>query len=342
MIFYILSYLYFALFSVLILNLKINKYALFIGMLPAVLIVTLRGNVGTDTYTYLESIEMLKDGVVSFEIMEPGFVLLLNSLIYLGFSSRFIIALITFIISILLLFSMMRDKNHFLIFMFLLFPYFYFDMTMNCIRAGLSLSICIYSLKFFENGNIWKFIILSIIAISIHITSIAFIGVYYILNRFNIYNVIIIIMLIFAVVIIDYERVISKILLYQIFEKYSFLSGIAPLVIFLLIYFSYRFCFHFNNKQLRSMNILFLLEGFSFLLTQVSYSGLRFQNIFLLLSIVYISSCEINIHKYKQFIICLVIISVLSFSFKFKNFISESNTGESPFLPYHFIWDVKL
>ena len=126
--------------------------------------------------------------------------------------------------------------------------------------------------------------------------------------------------------------------LYKDYVSPSSISGLAPIILFILIFSS--FVVYTSNTRPNNLLILILIfEGLSFLLTKVSYAGLRFQLIFLFALILLIKQEQNIITDKRSFFKFMFFIGLIGFMITMKNITFIDEEAESTYVPYRFFWE---
>jgi len=317
---------------------KSYKYLLFFLLLPALLVVLLSGDTGTDKASYYVWIAYTFNGNADKILYEPGFKLLtyLLSLIYPH--EYFIVPVIGFLTTLFLVLAFSGSKWQLIIFAFLLFPFFYFDMTMNGLRYGLSFAISAYAAKQIVQGNIKMFLLFGLLAVSMQYSSLIIIILVF-LTQVKIKKIFLFMLIILSFALLnffDLSYFSSKVDAYKDLVRPSGISGLSPLLIFSL-FFLLNKCLH--KKIDFIFYIIFLLEILSFILSLSSYSGLRFQNLCIFVLLIFMAFFQKTRPFKKKYIVFFLILGVLCFSLKIRNFLTEEEGVTTPFLPYKFYWE---
>lgn len=342
MLFYIIPYFLLSLFSLMILKVKIKSlgFLLFISLLPAYLLVVLRGNVGTDIELYLTYFTYIhQDGVSPFKF-EPGFTLLSKLISFFTLNERLSINIISTITTFLLVINFSKKKFDVIIFSFLIFPFFYYDMTMNGLRYGLSFSLAAISIRYlFDEKNI-KSLIWGLLSISIQYSSII-IFLPFLLSYLNkkqlLYLIGVTILIGSSLFSAEYFR--NKVLAYSQLYSPSILSGISTLIpsVFLLFTVSY-----YNQKVLKTkvFYYLFFMVIFAYFFTFISYAGLRIQTTVMFLVILYFKVIFDDLVKKQSLYFIIFILGIFGMIFRLRNFNTFNPEVSTPFIPYHFFWQI--
>lgn len=346
--YYIIPYIFLAFWIVIFVKSKIElkKYTLFLFIctLPAAFIAIFSGDVGTDKGYYYTTIYRTLHWEFSEVNYEFGFKVL-NVIIGKVISEDVfvIIPVISTITYLFLIFSFSKNKFQLTVFSFLVFPFFFYDMTMNGLRYGLSFAIAAYaSYQLIRNKRTKLFFILAILATSIQYSSFLILVVIYLSQVKLQRKHLLILILFFGILykILDFSYFDNKVDTYKELNSPSGISGLSPLVIFVLI-FIINYVLNKGNKINKFFYVLLILEVLSFVLSLVSYSGLRFQNLVIFAFLILMAN-QYEFEKYNgKFIFVFFIVGCLCLGLKIRNFMNEDELVETPFLPYEFYWERK-
>lgn len=336
MIYYAFPYLLIVLASILSLKIKGKgyKYLFFIFFIPAVIIVTMRGLVGTDTYTYLYFFQQSEwDIKENRSNLEFGFIIYLKIVTYLEILPQKALNLFSLIICIIIYTNFSRSKSAFIIFSSLIFPVFFYDMTMNGIRYGMAFVLAVPFIvePIKDIFKINKNKIYMVLAMLNHNSVLTFIF-FKIFVNLNIKNFIFGLLASTVVFYLLQDYLILKFNNYSELDSPNALSGIQPLVImFLLVIINSNF-FKLNTNR----NIyLFILQMCFYGLTQFTYAGLRFQFATLFFMMVLMIN-DRDCKNYNLYIASIYLVGFLGFLLKMRNMLDSYGIGFSPFLPYAF------
>lgn len=319
-------------------RLKNYKWILLVALLPAIIIAVISGDSGTDKAYYYSWIYNTFNGNFDKVVYEPGFKYLTFFIAQIYPSEYFVIPIVGVITSIFLILAFSSNKWHLLIFGFFLFPFFYYDMTMNGLRFGLSFAISAYAGKLVLEKKMKLFLIFGLIAVSMQYSSVIIIILMYFSQiKFKKIHLLLLIIIGYAINnILDFGYLDNKADAYKDLTRPSGISGLSPLLLFLLIFFLNWFL----NKKIKTIFfIIFALEIGSFILSLSSYSGLRFQNLFIFTLLIFVAFFQDLQTFKKRYLIFFILIGVMSFSMKVRNFMNEDRDVITPFLPYEFYWE---
>jgi hypothetical protein len=306
-------------------------------ILPATLISILRGNVGTDTFTYLNYFRALN---LSDDLkFEPGFEFLSRFLKIFLINERLILSLISFLIILLIVRAFSYTKEQIVLFSILLFPLFFYDMTMSALRYGLGFSISMYSI---HNLNRFKFktaVILGLLAIIIQYSCILILSCFFLFKLKKFYILITICFFSLALFLLNFNfsYFYEKQDFYKDTVSPSATSGLGPLLVFIALTFLYFLSFK-NSGQRKILLLIVIFELLSFLVAKISYAGLRLQMLFLFTLIIFLKEELIFLQKKNLFFYSLFLMGMFSLFLNLKNISLEIENNAYPFLPYKFFW----
>lgn len=340
MVIYLFTYaLYFAILGV-GLRRKNTRRWLVAATMPMFALVWLRGTVGVDLPVYVQAIEVIQQSGGYTLIFEPGFQLLILALAYASNDPMITVKLIATITTLFLLGMKWRSNTAYQVIGLGIIPYFYFDMTMNGLRYGLAFAIILASLNSLMSTQQTRYILLALLAASMQVSSLYLSYILYILFKTNCKYQIFMLILLIGVALIGSEYFLNKASVYADLSKPGFTSGVAPLLLSLLVLtgcWCSKLIMHTHRKKLLT---LFALSIATYCVTQISYAGLRLQqmNYFLIFLFVIYASEKAGLKNSKIILTTLILTSLISSAFRLNNFQSEAGIGDAPFVPYIFFW----
>lgn len=323
-------------------SLEYEPAFVFIGILPLFFLTVLRGDVGTDTSTYLEIIRATDESAQLVSI-EPLFSGLSAGLMFLLNNERMVLAVFGVMITFILFAASSKlDKSN-TIFGACVVPIFYQAMTMNGVRYGLSFSLVVLAVVFFLYGHRKSFFFIALIAGLIHVSGLLLALLFYgfFQKTIKLYMVFVSLFVGILLAVFFSDIIFIKFPNYIDFKSPSIFSGLSLFLLSLLAIYvlgnieDAEFYFSF-----RAFLIVLLVVG-SFVLSKFSYAGLRFQSLSLFLIFLvmqYKIASENIIINHRNYMI-LVFIGLLGLGFNFNNYIHEGADGDSPFIPYRFFWN---
>ena len=346
MFFYVFPYIIVFVFSIYIYKLKkqkIGAFNLFVILLPALLVAIFRGNIGVDTATYSRYFLDKINQTTESDKFEYGFEKIIDLFVFLNLNITGIFAVIAILTTITLSMTFSGSKNSAILLFLVFFPLFYVDSTMNALRYGLSFSIASLAVDFLIKKKLHFFVLASSIAISIQITSVVILASF-LIARFN-WKLILVLSVIISFFLSDISQSILPYLIdkkeaYSLSYSPSKLSGIFPLIFFIILYGLFVINVK-STKVFPEIHLFLILEVFSFILAKYSYSGLRFQLLFLYALIISIKNGFDFMKSNQTFFKSLFILSILFFAVFIKNIVTVESDLDSKYLPYEFFWERK-
>lgn len=340
--YYIIAFIFFYIFLLLARQSCEYESAFFaIGIAPLVFLAVFRGNVGTDTSTYLEIIRATSESTELVTI-EPLFYGLSAGLMFLFNNERVVLAVFGVLITLILFAASSKLEKSGTVFGTCVIPIFYQAMTMNGVRYGLSFSIVVLATVFFLHGYRKSFFFIALLAGLIHVSGLMLALLFYVFFAKNIKLRMFFIILLAGILLSVFfsDIILTKLPNYMDFKSPSIFSGVSIFLLSLLAIYvlgnveGAGFYFSF-----RAFLIIFIVVS-SFILSKFSYAGLRFQSLILFLIFLvmqYKIASENIVVKNKNYMI-LIFIGLLGLGFNFNNYINETPDNESPFIPYSFVW----
>ena len=229
-----------------------------------------------------------------------------------------------------------------ILFSLLLFPIFFYDMTMNSLRYGLSFSICAVALDALYNKKNLLFILLSILAISIQYSSFLIVLVFTIfkLERKYLIGLIVLIAVAIPFLALNISYLYDKQDAYKDIYSPGAASGVGPLLLFSIIFITY----YFDAGEGRPSKLLFLilaLEMASFALAKITYAGLRLQMLFLFTLILLIKQEYFLIKKKREYLLILLLVGNFAFLLTARALSTVVEDQTTPSIPYKFFWQER-
>lgn len=162
---------------------KPNKLFVFLALLSLILVSGLRSNIG-DTFFYMYSYTIgdFSWSGINFK-GEFGFYIYQLLLKNLSSDPQILIFVTALITNVLIVIALYKYANLFEIAMFLYITSGVYLVTMNGIRQMLAASIVLIATKYILNGNWKKYILIVLIASTIHTSALFLLPVYFIVRR---------------------------------------------------------------------------------------------------------------------------------------------------------------
>lgn len=303
-----------------------------------------RGDVGTDTGSYIAIFKNVINGVDA-PYAEFGFDFLSKTILFIYPDPIVSVKIISLLFFGLMFVFLMRSSSdeRFLLLSFLL-PIFSYSYSMNVIRVGLAASISALILQSIINKGLRGKIKYFIIAISFQYTSIIIPFVFYFSSigfykLIKLRHVFLFLFLVVFFLVFYGDYVGEKLSLYQESESPSIYSGLVNFFVILII-FIFLFLGKLPKKEkfriISRMGVFLILFLF---FSRVSYAGLRLIDMltFTVPFVIYFFYKKNNI-CFDFYMKCGFYISGLIISFNiYMAYLSDYGNGESPFLPYVFL-----
>jgi hypothetical protein len=333
--------------SLLIKNYNFHKsiliLVLFAFLLPAILVVVLRGNIGTDTLQYLRHFESLAvEGYI--DSYEPGFNYFTAFINLFGFNDHFDVAIVGFLTIFLLVKSFSNSRESVFLFIFILFPIFFYELSMNTLRAGLAFALSAIAVDSLDRKKNLKFVVFALLSIFTQYSSFLIILFFLVfkLEKKYLIGLLVLVAIILTFGLSFFADNLSY--LYNKQDAYkdiispSGISGLAPLILFLLIFTSFV-VYTFDTRSNALLILLLVFEVLSFLLAKISYAGLRFQLLFLFALILLIKQEQELITNKRPFFKIMLILGLIGFVLTMRNITAINDDFEASFVPYQFFWE---
>lgn len=339
---YIFSYLNLILFYFLNSQSKPKRlWRVFVGVLPAILTVSLRGKVGTDSSSYLQfynQIDNIDVSNIALSGFEPAFVAIIKCISIISSDPIFIQSVVSFLCGLLLFLGFIKIEKECFFFIFLFFPNFYFAMTMTTVRYGMAFAVFICISSFLNEMKIGKAFLL--LPPFLHITSVLVVLLNY-LEKINVRNLIVIFPAILLPYLFIFSHAEDKFTSYSDYSSPSEISGFSPMIITILAsIISITFC-KFNNEFKINIIKMLVIQLIFFCLSKFSYAGLRLQWLLLSSLSYYLAkiSSSGKLELSKTAVNCFVMLGLLSFVLQYRYFVLD--LSETPYIPYHFFWEIR-
>ncbi|MGU7779764.1 EpsG family protein [Burkholderia sp. PU8-34] len=309
-----------------------------VGIAPAAAIALLRGSTGTDTVAYLDIIEGIWSGnVVKVpRTLEPGFVWLVRALEWGGHDPRITVAIITLLIVVACVVAFGRTDEDALVFATLIFPLFFYDMAMNGLRYGLAFCLAKIASDAWDRRRRGASIALAVAGVGMHVSAVLLVVLLQIRRMRALRYVGLAVAIAVVVAATHLQALLAKFGVYAAFTPPAQMSGAAPLALALL---ALAMGGGLLGRVPRTLVFLFVCEIASFLLSRISYAGLRFQWL-----VLFAMGCQFvpllrvpNVNR-RWVTIALVVLGAIGFALRLRNMLGEYGIGPSPFLPYRFFW----
>ncbi|SIS82861.1 EpsG family protein [Salimicrobium salexigens] len=207
---------------------KILRYIIvFITLLIPSFFAGIRYDVGTDYFAYVNIFSNLEAGGSSRT--EFGYQFLNILVANLGGNASFLLFVVSFITILFIYLSLYRAKDSISIGLgMLVFMLMFYHLSLNAVRQVLAIAILLYSFDFIIQRKFGKFLIITLIASSIHLSSLIVLPFYYIYNLVGKKNRFfrLIVYIGTSLLIINYGVILEYTL--SIFTSFSYYSQYLP------------------------------------------------------------------------------------------------------------------
>jgi len=317
------------------------RHFLMLALLPMVFLAIFRGSVGMDTASYVQAINQLLDAGGMIGAFEPLFELLVLGLSVFTDSASLILALIGMLITVILVWAGIRHNANPYLFCLLIVPIYYFDMVMNGVRYGLAFSLIYLAGSFLLQGRTRFYFVIVLAASLIQASSIMLGLLLYILYtrrwRWLIYAAGL--SAVFVAVLFNY--LLAKLQSYSDIQVASGFSGLSTVLVSCLLLGIWSLDVQARRDSTLVIIILGSLTLAMIGVSQFSYAGIRLQQ---LVSFLIVMCLILHTERYKIQLaplskLAILLVSLVAFAFRMKNFADTAGIGSSPFVPYLFFWE---
>ncbi len=221
------------------------------------LIIGLRYGVGTDFFAYRDIYNTLQ----SDQYIEPGFMFICKALRFLGLPSAFLFILIAFL---QLYFFCSFTKRYPSLQPWCMFFYFttlYLFFSINGIRQALAFSLLVLSVYYIFERKLIKYLLVIIVASSIHRTVLLFLPFYFFIHLDILKNRWILLGVYFTSILIGVTFAERLWLLFDLVVQYIGIEGYNPVVLMNV---------DWSNEQGRGLGTLFWLLSDAFVILKLN------------------------------------------------------------------------
>lgn len=317
------------------------RSCLVIALLPMAFLAIFRGNVGMDTAVYIQTIDQIIEAGRLVGVFEPLFEMFVLCLSVVTSDASVILALIGLLITVILVWAGLRRNTNPYLFCLLVVPVYYFDMVMNGVRYGLAFSLVYLASTFLLQGRHWVYLALVLLASLIQVSSIMLGLLLYILYlrrwRWMVYGGVIAA----AFVAVFSSYLLAKVQSYSGLQTTSWLSGLSTVFVSWCLLIIWALDVKARRQSGMVILILAALTIIMIGVSNFSYAGIRLQQLVaflvVLCLVMHTERYEIQLSPISK--VAIVLVSLLAFLFRMKNFADTANMGSSPFVPYLFFWE---
>lgn len=318
------------------------RFAHYTFALPLILLTILRGEVGTDTATYIRNAQNVLWWGDRAPSNEVGYEVLVRVLELITSDPRVVVGLVSLLAAVLFFVMLhMWDEGRGILSLVLI-PFCYFDFTMNGLRMGLAFPLAVIAILQLERKRPVAFYILAIVSVSIQMTT-AVLLILLLVARSGIrlswrkaaYGLLAGAALLSPAYYIFADRIAYKVVAYSVMSSPTSLSGTGPL---LMSFAATLLAIWISGKRRRYLGVTFLLVQLAcFKISSFTYAGLRFQDMALFAQLLALSAGMIWPLR-RRHLAAMVLLCCVVCGWTARNFVLS--TGDpSAFLPYHFVWE---
>lgn len=313
-------------------------------------IVSLRGNVGTDTWMYVSfARDQPPEGI------EPLFRLLLLILTWIIPNPQYAVTLGIggVFTALLVIYAVRANRTESFILQTFYIPVFCFPNGVNVLRIGLACAFLVLAVQCYGRKEIKSALGLCICACLIQYTSIVFIAIWCMLYfKFSLRRGLL--FLLSGCALLGCFLFVAPVYVDMKFAAYldeghmvapSITSGLSTIGGIVLILVG----FVLDDKAMQKIKVVMVTMAFTlafFGMTIVSYAGLRLLNLLYMAVLFSIASLfQFNEFRFgKRLRACIMLAGLCGCVFTYRNFYSERETSTKPasnssFLPYKFFWE---
>ena len=215
---------------------------------------------------------------------------------------------------------------------------------MNTLRAGLAFALSAIAVDSLDRKKNLKFVVFALLSIFTQYSSFLIILFFLVfkLEKKYLIGLLVLVAIILTFGLSFFADNLSY--LYHKQDAYkdiispSGISGLAPLILFLLIFTSFV-VYTFDTRSNALLILLLVFEVLSFLLAKISYAGLRFQLLFLFALILLIKQEQELITNKRSFFKIMLILGLIGFVLTMRNITAINDDFEASFVPYQFFWE---
>ncbi|NIE67001.1 EpsG family protein [Burkholderia sp. Ax-1719] len=308
-----------------------------IASIPMVALVVLRGHSGTDTAAYYDAFRALGDGGgYGGEPLFNGYASLLWAI---DPNPRFVVNGISLTTCVLLLWTIYTDRYGAWFGGLLLVPAMFYELTMNVMRFGLATSIFLIATRVAPEKRPVRYVVFAMIGTGMHFSSILLFLIFVAVTQRGKTLLIVGFSFIAAVASLLLPAYLGdKAGLYGEMSAPNASSGLMFLILQGMI-----LCAMFLNRRDFEIPkagwwICGILCMVFYALTQITYAGIRFQllDVVLLVAVMWRQYRPRTGRVSARMMGWVLLIGMVALAGRMHNMLDEAGRTESPFLPYRF------
>ncbi|WP_294320537.1 EpsG family protein [uncultured Sphingomonas sp.] len=319
------------------------RLAAIAAFLPMFYLIAARGLVGVDSAYYLQLFDAIRYLGPTGANFEPGFALIVASLTNIFSDSFDILILLGCLTAGLMLLAALMLERQPILFLAIVIPFFLFDMTMNGLRYGLAFSIVSIGATGLVNNRRWLFVVCTILAASIQISSVVVAAGAWTLIEARIKTFAFVAAAGLVVVAVFGEYIGEKAAANTDLVALGGTAGLVPYVITLTILAAVSSEPELFKALKLPIIAIAVLQTAAFAMARYYYAGLRMEGVvlFLLYIVLAVRFARMN-HSVpsRSLAVILMAAAIMSSILRLRNFSDEQGQNESPFAPYYFASEV--
>ncbi|SDD82474.1 EpsG family protein [Paraburkholderia lycopersici] len=312
-----------------------NSVVIAIASIPMVALVVLRGHCGTDTAAYYDAFRALGEGgSYGGEPFFNGYALLLWTIYP---DPRFVVNGISLTTCLLLLWAISKDRYGAWFGGLVLVPAMFYELTMNVMRFGLAASIFLIATRVPPEQRPVRYAVFALIATGTHFSSILLFLIFLAATRPG--KKLVIIGLFFLATVASFllpAYLGEKANLYGEMSAPNASSGLLFLILQGLLLAVMVLNRRDFNIPTAGWWVFGILCALFYLLTQITYAGMRFQLLLfvLMVSVMWRQFAPRHGRVSARLLGWLFLIGLIALAGRAHNMSGETGRTESPFLPY--------
>lgn len=319
------------------------RLAAIAAFLPMFYLIAARGLVGVDSAYYLQLFEAIRYLGPAGANFEPGFALIVALLTRIFADSFDILILLGCVAAGLMLTAALVLERQPILFLAIIIPFFLFDMTMNGLRYGLAFAIVSIGATGLVNQRRWLFVICTVLAASIQVSSVVVAAGAWTLIEARIKTFAFVAAAALAVVAVFGNYIGEKAAANSDLVAPGGTAGLVPYVITLAVLAAVSSKRELFRELKLPIIAIAVLQTAAFGMARYYYAGLRMEGVVLFLLYIVLA---VRFARMKYFIpsraltVILLVAAVMSSILRLRNFSDEQGQNESPFAPYYFASEV--
>lgn len=258
-----------------------NRLFILLALVSLIIVSGFRYKVGTDYEQYAEIYTVFAPDAVISESEDPGFMALCKYLNNFSPDPQLMFLVASIIINVCIVLALKKYSTKFELSMFLYITTYTYYSTMNGLRQWIAGAITFIGFKFLQEKDFVKYLMIVILASTIHASAIVMIPIYFIVNRKTFSKENLIIITVFIIVTFFYDKIAPFIFGAAGTSKYAHYgtgdgNGVSPIRVavymlpLLLAIINYN---KINSNQERNLDIIYNLCIISVLIWMIAMNN---------------------------------------------------------------------